>query len=948
MKSGLYEGEAAESSEVSFGYDVGRKRGAGQVHKPYTTTKTNVTIDDRYDSTQGTLLTHELTDTTGGSTNGQTRTWTYTYDGTGELLTAQTPRTDVTVKTTYTYTSGALASITDPLSNVTTINTANGTGQPTKITDANSVETDLAYDARNHLTSKTVKAGTNEVTSYSYYADEKLDVVTLPDSGPDTITYTYDNAHRVTKVTNGASETMNYTLDAMGDVTAWNFKNGSSTTEKSGSATFDVLGDKLTSVGSAGATQTTTFTYDGNKNRLSVKDANSQTTSLAWDALNRPSTVTDPYSHTAAPTYDNLDNITAQTDFDGYSTSFTFDGFHDPISKTSPDTGTATFTFDGDHNVTKRVDARSVETDRTFDKLERPTAETYPSYSSEAIAYTYDATAGGNVGIGRLTSLTDESGSTTFVYDNFGNVTSSVRVIGTQTYTTSYSYDLANRVTQIVYPSGRIVNYTYSTSGYLTQVDTKPTSGGTDTVLASSITHQPFGPIASLTYGNTLSQTNTYDDNYWLDDIVTSNGSTHIQNLTYAQDYAGNLTSITDNLAAGRDETYTVDDLNRLHTASGAYGSRTYTYDNNGNRSTWYNGTITRTSTLTTSTNLLASITDGTNTRHFTNSASGNVLTDDRVMNGAVAISNTYGGRDRLESMAVGTPTITFKINALGQRVQKATTSATTDYLYDLAGHMIGEANDSTGSTTLEYIFMEGKLLAQVDSSGNIYYSHDNQVGAPQKITNSSMTIVWDYETEPFGETYATPTNTDPTNHRFPGQYADAEDLLSYNMNRDYDTTLGRYIEADPLGLKAGPNVFGYAGQNPAEFVDPTGKDIVLSTYLGHQTVGIVNPNWSYGQSFRPLNSAYPLGGQGLVYNDTADLNQGAVNELFQTTPDEDNYAQLYFQNQLDYQQSHPAPTYWLIGGSCRDYSQGQFHNLVTTIGEMRQLQMSLPIETPW
>jgi uncharacterized protein RhaS with RHS repeats len=47
----------------------------------------------------------------------------------------------------------------------------------------------------------------------------QLDVVTLPDSGSDTITYTYDNAHRLTKVTNGASETMNYTLDAMGDVT---------------------------------------------------------------------------------------------------------------------------------------------------------------------------------------------------------------------------------------------------------------------------------------------------------------------------------------------------------------------------------------------------------------------------------------------------------------------------------------------------------------------------------------------------------------------------------------------------------------------------------------------------------------------------------------------------------------------------------------------------------
>ena len=248
-------------------------------------------------------------------------------------------------------------------SNVTTINTVNGTGQPTKITDANSVETDFAYDARNRVTSKTVKASTNEVTSYSYYADEMLDVVTLPDSNSDTITYTYDNAHRVTKITNGASETINYTLDARGDITAWNFKNSSGTTEKSGSATFDVLGDKLTSVGSAGATQTTNFTYDGNKNRLSVKDPNSQTTSLAWDALNRPSTVTDPYSKTAAPTYEqSRQHRPRRRTSTAIRPVSTFDGFHDVGYQRlgSPDTGTATFTFDGDHKRHEAGQIRAV------------------------------------------------------------------------------------------------------------------------------------------------------------------------------------------------------------------------------------------------------------------------------------------------------------------------------------------------------------------------------------------------------------------------------------------------------------------------------------------------------------------------------------------------------------------------------------------------------------
>ena len=86
------------------------------VHKPYTTTKTNVTIDDRYDATHGTLLTHKLTDTTGGSTNGQTRTWTYTYNATGEMLTATVRRAPARPSRQPTHTvSGALASITDQL-----------------------------------------------------------------------------------------------------------------------------------------------------------------------------------------------------------------------------------------------------------------------------------------------------------------------------------------------------------------------------------------------------------------------------------------------------------------------------------------------------------------------------------------------------------------------------------------------------------------------------------------------------------------------------------------------------------------------------------------------------------------------------------------------------------------------------------------------------------------
>jgi YD repeat-containing protein len=51
---------------------------------------------------------------------------------------------------------------------------------------------------------------------------------------------------------------------------------------------------------------------------------------------------------------------------------------------------------------------------------------------------------------GRLTSFTDESGSTALTYDNFENITQDVRVIGGKTYTTACGYDLANRVKEII------------------------------------------------------------------------------------------------------------------------------------------------------------------------------------------------------------------------------------------------------------------------------------------------------------------------------------------------------------------------------------------------------------------------------------------------------------------------------------------------------------------
>jgi RHS repeat-associated protein len=61
-------------------------------------------------------------------------------------------------------------------------------------------------------------------------------------------------------------------------------------------------------------------------------------------------------------------------------------------------------------------------------------------------------------------------------------------------------------------------------------------------------------------------------------------------------------------------------------------------------------------------------------------------------------------------------------------------------------------------------------------------------------------------------------------NMRLPGQYGDLDySGINYNINRDYYAYWGRYMEADPIGLRGGMNPYSYAQANPLRFSDHTG-----------------------------------------------------------------------------------------------------------------------------
>ncbi|WP_084784156.1 RHS repeat domain-containing protein [Marinobacterium aestuarii] len=153
--------------------------------------------------------------------------------------------------------------------------------------------------------------------------------------------------------------------------------------------------------------------------------------------------------------------------------------------------------------------------------------------------------------------------------------------------------------------------------------------------------------------------------------------------------------------------------------------------------------------------------------------------------------------------------------------------NATTETRFVYTGPQLLGEYDIDGYTRQEIIWM-GTMPVAILQGGEVYHVHTNQLSAPMAVTDNSAEVVWRWEPKPFGDSLA---DEDPDgdgqrftfNLRFPGQYFDAETGLYYNYFRDYDPSVGRYVESDPIGLQGGLNTYTYGGGNPLSYVDPLG-----------------------------------------------------------------------------------------------------------------------------
>ncbi len=469
-------------------------------------------------------------------------------------------------------------------------------------------------------------------------------------------------------------------------------------------------------------------------------------------------------------------------------------------------------------SVCRRTDGRNITTTYTYDALNRLTGMSYSDGSTPSVTYSYDQTSYNGLtitnGLGRRTGMSDGSGTTSWSYDLNGNILTEKRTISGITKTISYAYNQDNSLKSLIYPSGRVINFTVNNAERTTSaID----SNGTQYAIApsSGAMYAPTGALSSAVYGKGgsftgLTESRSYNNRLQITGITASSTGGTALNLALGFTNAnhannnGEITSVTNNVDTGRSQNFVYDDLSRLTSALSQAISgpdcwgQSFTLDAVAN--------LTAVTVSQCSSYSFNAAVNGNNqfSTGYTYDGAGNLTND-------ASYTYTYNAENEITS-ANG---VTYTYDGNGIRVKK---SNGTLYWRAIGGSVIAETNLS-GTNVNEYVFFGGRRVARRDSGGSLYYYQVDHLGSTRAITNSSGTPCYDADYTPFGQELAH-TNSCAQNYKFAGYERDSETGLDYAINRYYNSRIGRFMSADPLGST---NRYAYALNNPLSLVDPLG-----------------------------------------------------------------------------------------------------------------------------
>jgi RHS repeat-associated protein len=148
--------------------------------------------------------------------------------------------------------------------------------------------------------------------------------------------------------------------------------------------------------------------------------------------------------------------------------------------------------------------------------------------------------------------------------------------------------------------------------------------------------------------------------------------------------------------------------------------------------------------------------------------------------------------------------------------------------------------------------------------------------GIAQRVGGaSSATLVNAVQYDAFGKVTSQSNATNQPHHGFAGRDIEPVGGLTYNRNRYYSTSSGRFISQDPISFAAGDaNLYRYVGNESTMYTDPSGleRSVTLpngTVFVAQGTGHHVTP-WSVfsNQGFpREVLEVFDGGGKGSLIN---------------------------------------------------------------------------------
>lgn len=693
------------------------------------------------------------------------RVTTFDHDNFGKVTSIDGPRTDVSDITILEYYDcntggkcGQLKKVTNALGHVTSYDDYDAIGRLKKMTDANGLVTEYDYHPRGWLLTmtETPPVGDVRITSYDYDNVGQLELVTFPDGSQ--LNYVYDEAHDLREVYDNLGNKIEYVYDSRGNRTDTLIRDPKAANESEGVLVrmTEFVYDHRNFVESINTGGSVTKMINDAVGNLSESrdpntpaDSTNPTDSSEFDALDRLDTVVDALSNSTGYKYDVADQLSEVTAPNGAVTRYTYDDLGNQRKEQSPDRGTLVYVHDGAGNVTSMTDARGITTTYKYDALNRLTDIEYAD-ATENVVYTYDNEANCTFSVGRLCQVEDAVGTHVHSYDPWGNVVTQAWQTSETTFTVAYEYDSVNRLTQIEYPSGFVVDYVRDDIG---RVGAVHSPNGTRTeIIADEFVYRADGLVTSYRMGNAQRLSRYYDlqgrlDRQELDGVEIAN---------YVYDDNGNVENKND---IDYQREYSYDLLNRLEGddwLGGLLGEDwSYTYDANGNR---------KTQTLNSNTPEVLNYSPVSNV--LVDSVEGIVLSDESgnitsMPKGGDLLELTYNQQNHLSTAAIGGETANYAYNHARQRYSKNMGVDISQYIYDLNGRLIATMDDQ-GKVHEEYVYANRYDYAPIHH--RLYEDTESStVEAMQALSKSEANIADPVNSEGQCEGYEK-TDADRTN----------------------------------------------------------------------------------------------------------------------------------------------------------------------------------------